>query len=186
MWKGQSGPQHQVLCRVAQCTLLGAMKRVVMGFSQCPCHGQHGYLQCEMCIIHVEQQCHSEKKHFARCQAEEEAEVRAEVVVATTEEEVQRGLHTDPETTMGMTTTRQRKWSSHHIAQERHKTQGATHDTVKKQIIHDIGGKCEHGNNPAESIKNENEHETKEASWAHLKFKEATFADEKIQRKWNW
>ena len=59
------------------------------------------------------------------------------------------------------------------------KTQGTTHDTVKKQIIHDIGGKHKCGNNSAESIKNENEHRTKEASWKHLKFKEATFVDNK-------
>ena len=57
------------------------------------------------------------------------------------------------------------------------KTQGTIHDAVKKQIIHDIGSKCECGNNPAESIENKIKHSTKEDSWKHLKFTEATFVN---------
>ena len=71
----------------------------------------------------MEQQCHSEKKHFARCQAEEEAEVMAEVVMATMEDEFQGGLHPDSETITGTMTARQRKWSLHHTMQERRKEQ---------------------------------------------------------------
>ena len=60
----------------------------------------------------------------------------AEVVMATMEGEVQGGLHPDPETTMGTMTlmaTRQRRWNSHHIVQERCK--------ALCQIICDIGSK---------------------------------------------
>ena len=59
------------------------------------------------------------------------------------------------------------------------KTQGTTHDTVKKQIIHDIGSKCELGNDPAESIENNNQHKTKEDPWKHLGFADSTFVDKK-------
>ena len=77
-------------------------------------------------MIRTEQRRHSEKKHFARHWTEEEVEVMAEVVMATMEGEVQEGLHPDPETTMGSTTTRQRRWSSHHTMQERLKKQHMT------------------------------------------------------------
>ena len=57
------------------------------------------------------------------------------------------------------------------------KTQGATCDTVKKQIIHDIRGKCKCGNNLAELIENEIKHKTKEALCQHFKFDWVTFND---------
>ena len=55
------------------------------------------------------------KKHFARCQTEEE--VMAEVVMATVEVEVQVEHQEDPETiTTAMTS--QKRWSLHHTGLE--------------------------------------------------------------------
>ena len=65
------------------------------------------------------------------------------------------------------------EFAPHHAG----KTQGATCDMVKKQIIHDIGGKCKFGNYLAESIENKNQHKTKEDSWQHLGLAEVTFLD---------
>ena len=56
------------------------------------------------------------------------------------------------------------------------KTQGATHDTVKKQILHDVQGKCKFGNDLAESLETDVEHKTKEGLWKHLGFDDVTIA----------
>ena len=47
---------------------------------------------------------------------------------------------------------------------------------MKKQIVHDIRGKCKFGNDLAESLETEVEHKTKEASWKHLNFSVVTMA----------
>ena len=61
------------------------------------------------------------KKHFARCQAEEE--VLAEAVEAVTEVEVQVGLQIKNVTMMSQQMTKMTKWSLHHTAQERNRVQ---------------------------------------------------------------
>ena len=65
------------------------------------------------------------------------------------------------------------------------KTQGATCDTVKKQIIHDIRGKCKFGNDLAELLETEVEHKTKEALWKHLNFDDVTIAKPDSPTQWN-
>ena len=66
------------------------------------------------------------------------------------------------------------------------KMQGTAHDTVKKQIIHNIGSKCECRNDLVESIENKVKHNTKEELWTHLKFTEATFVNKNEPTEWNW
>ena len=68
--------------------------------------------------------------------------------------------------------TEKLEFAPHHAG----KTQGTTHDTVKKQIIHNIGSNHKFGNNPAELIEND-DHETKEALWKHSGFANVTFVD---------
>ena len=55
------------------------------------------------------------KKHFARCQAEEE--VLAEAAKAVMKVEVQVGLHAGNKTMTSQQMTKMRKWNSHHIVQ---------------------------------------------------------------------
>ena len=64
------------------------------------------------------------KKHFARCQAEEE--VLAEVVEAVVEVEVQVGLHTENKMTMSQQMMKMRKWNLHHIVQAKDRVQHMT------------------------------------------------------------
>ena len=61
------------------------------------------------------------KKHFARCQAEEE--VLAEAAKVVTKAEVQVGLQIENTMTMSQQMTKMRKRSSHHTVQERNRVQ---------------------------------------------------------------
>ena len=56
-------------------------------------------------------------------------------------------------------------------------TQGAMHDTVKKQITHNIRSECKFGIDPAESIKKNLQHKSKEDSWKHLGSKEVSIVN---------
>ena len=58
------------------------------------------------------------------------------------------------------------------------KAQGATCDTVKKQIVHEIRGKCECGNDLAESLDDDEKISAKEELWKKLGFAEETIVDE--------
>ena len=87
-------------------------------------------------------------------------EVTAEAVVATMEEEVQVEHQVDPKTAPHCTG----------------KNQGATCNTVKKQITHDIGEKHKFGNNSSESLENGTRHKNEEDSWSHPGLDVATIA----------
>ena len=50
------------------------------------------------------------------------------------------------------------------------------HDTVKKKITHDIGQKCKHGDDLAESLEKGKRHETKDKLFDYLGFAAAPFA----------
>ena len=58
------------------------------------------------------------------------------------------------------------------------KKQGATHDTVKKKIMHDIGQKHKCGNDPAESLETGNKCDDEDALFTKLGFKPTTFKDD--------
>ena len=57
------------------------------------------------------------------------------------------------------------------------KRQGATHDTVKKKIMHEIRQKCKCGNNLAESLEKGTKHGDKNALFTSLGFKPTPFTD---------
>ena len=64
------------------------------------------------------------------------------------------------------------EFTPHHTG----KNQGTTCDTMKKQITHDIRGKCKFGNDLAESLESGTRHKNKEDSWNHLGMDAATMA----------
>ena len=55
--------------------------------------------------------------------------------------------------------------------------QGITHDTVKKEVAHDIKGEHKFGNDLAESLETGNQCKDKDSSWKHLGLAETTFVD---------
>ena len=57
------------------------------------------------------------------------------------------------------------------------KKQGATHDTVKKNIVHEIRQKCKCGNDLAESLETGSKRVDKNALFAHLGFTPTGFKD---------
>ena len=58
-------------------------------------------------------------------------------------------------------------------------TQGAMHDTVKKQTIHDMRSKHKFGNDLVESLEKNSQHKDKETLWKHLGLAEVTITDKK-------
>ena len=58
------------------------------------------------------------------------------------------------------------------------KKQGATHDTVKKKIVHKIRQKHKCGDDPAESLETGNRHADEDTSFAHSGFIPTGFAVE--------
>ena len=66
------------------------------------------------------------------------------------------------------------EFTPHHTGRNQ---QGATHDTVKKQIMHDIRGQHKFGNDLAESLENNKRHENKDKSWTGMGFTPVTLRD---------